>query len=190
MQKPTLILVSGAPGAGKTTIAASLSASLRIPMVSKDAIKESLFDSLGWSDRGWSRNLGRASMTLLFDFVDVQLAAGRAVIAESNFYPDMEDGRRVRELRAAYDSHVFVVYCTAALDVVLSRFRARQGTDERHAGHVMGASDVRELEARVKGGFFHPIDLGSGLLTVDTTEFSRVDCDAIAATVRSALVLD
>ena len=38
MQKPTLVLVSGAPGAGKTTIAARPSAGLNIPMVSKDAI--------------------------------------------------------------------------------------------------------------------------------------------------------
>jgi predicted kinase len=58
MQKPTLILVSGAPGAGKTTIAARLSRNLRMPMVSKDAVKESLFDSLGWSDREWQGGWG------------------------------------------------------------------------------------------------------------------------------------
>ena len=135
-----------------------------------------------------ARRLGRASIILLFDFVEAQLAAGLSVIAESNFYPDMEDGRRVRELRAAYDSHVFEVYCTATVDVVLSRFRARQDTNERHPGHVMEASDLRELETRVESGFFHAMDLGGGLLTVDTTDFSRVDYDAIAAAVRSALV--
>ena len=190
MQTPTLVLVSGAPGAGKTTIATRLSARLRIPMVSKDAIKESLFDSLGWSGREWSRMLGRASMTLLFDFVEAQLATGRSVIAESNFYPDMEDGRRVRALQAAYDSRVFELHCTAALDVVMTRFRARQGANERHPGHVMEASDLRALETRVESGFFHPMELGGGLLTVDTTEFARVDLEAIVSAVQTALVRD
>ena len=129
-------------------------------------------------------------MTLLFDCVEAQLAAGRSVIAESNFYPDMEDGRRVRALQAAYDSRVFELYCTAAPDVVLSRFRARHCTDERHPGHVMEASDLRQLETRIESGFFHPMDLGGRLLTVDTTEFGRVDYGAIARAARSALVRD
>ena len=141
-------------------------------------------------DREWSRKLGRASMTLLFDFVEAQLAAGRSVIAESNFYPDLEDGRRVRALQAAYDARVFELYCTAALDVVLSRFRARQGTDERHPGHVMEAADLRKLETRVENGFFHPMDLGGGLITVDTTDFARVDLEAIVSAVHTALVRD
>lgn len=187
MRRPTLILVSGAPATGKTTIAKELSTRLRIPLFSKDAIKESLFESLGWIDREWSRRLGRASMTLLFDLVESQLAAGRSVIAESNFYPDMEDGRRVRALRATFDSQVFELNCTAALDVVLSRFRTRQGTDERHPGHVMDSSDLRELETRVESGFFHPMDLDGELLTVDTTDFRKADLDAVVEAVRSIL---
>jgi 2-phosphoglycerate kinase len=47
MKNPALILVSGAPGTGKTTVANALATRLQIPTVSKDAIKESLFESLG-----------------------------------------------------------------------------------------------------------------------------------------------
>ena len=43
----TLIVVSGAPGTGKSTIAAALGAALRFPVLSLDPIKEALADVLG-----------------------------------------------------------------------------------------------------------------------------------------------
>jgi predicted kinase len=42
-----LIVVSGAPGTGKFTIAAALGAALRFPVLSLDPIKEALADVLG-----------------------------------------------------------------------------------------------------------------------------------------------
>ena len=189
MKRPTLVLVSGAPGAGKTAIATELSARLPIPMVSKDALKESLFESLGWSDRAWSRKLGRASMTLLFDFVEGQLAAERSVIAESNFYPyPHTDWAQVRALQDRYDCRVFELHCTAEPEVLLERFRLRQRSAERHLGHVMETSDLSELDSRLTSGFFRPMDLEGGLLTVDTTDFDGVDHRAILTDVRAVLV--
>jgi predicted kinase len=188
MQPPTLIVVSGAPATGKTTIARELSEGLGVPMVSKDALKESLFNSLGHSDREWSRRLGRASMGLLFDFVEIQLAAGRSVIAESNFYPHpYEDEGKIRACRERYGASVFEVHCAGAPEVVLSRYRQRQGSDERHPGHVMEPADYDELKARIEGGFFHPMALGGGLISVDTTDFEQIAYRALVDEVRQVL---
>ena len=65
----TLVLVSGPPGSGKSTLAPPLAAHLRLPLVSKDVIKESLFDTLGLVDDdplASSRRLGAAAMILLW----------------------------------------------------------------------------------------------------------------------------
>ncbi len=43
----TLIVVSGAPGTGKSTIAAAVAAHLGWPLLSLDTIKEALADVLG-----------------------------------------------------------------------------------------------------------------------------------------------
>jgi hypothetical protein len=51
----------------------------------------------------------------------------------------------------------------------------------------MEASDYRELESRTLESFFHPMDLGDGLVMVDTTDFEPVDYDGIANAVRAAL---
>ena len=57
----TVVLVTGIPGAGTTTVSRALSKALMLPLLSKDAIKESLFDELGVKDREWSLQLGAAA---------------------------------------------------------------------------------------------------------------------------------
>ncbi len=65
-QLPTLVLVTGAPGSGKTTLAMPLARHLGLPLITKDTIKEALFDTLGTGDHTWSQRLGAASFQVMF----------------------------------------------------------------------------------------------------------------------------
>ena len=47
MRPPLLVVVTGMPAAGKTTVADSLSRSLSLPFVAKDTVKEHLYETLG-----------------------------------------------------------------------------------------------------------------------------------------------
>ena len=47
MRPPLIVVVTGMPAAGKTTVAESLSGSLSLPLVAKDTVKEQLYESLG-----------------------------------------------------------------------------------------------------------------------------------------------
>ena len=51
-----IVLVSGAPGSGKTTLGQPLAAALGMPFISKDAIKERLFDSLQGDPQRFGRS--------------------------------------------------------------------------------------------------------------------------------------
>ena len=186
MRRPALILVSGAPATGKTTVANSLSTRLRIPVIGKAAIKESLFETMGHKNHEWSRKLGFASIVLMFELVEGQLAAGNSVIAETNFYPDM-DRPRVEALRATADFTTIEVHCTADSDVAVARYRDRQDTAERHPCHRAEEAELREQENVWRDGFFRPMGLDGELLTVDTTDLSKFDLDAVVETVRSML---
>ena len=63
-----IIVVSGAPAAGKTTLATAVAKARRLPVIGKDDIKETLVDALDGlaSDPGWSRRIGGAAMQVLW----------------------------------------------------------------------------------------------------------------------------
>ena len=66
MIKSLLIIVSGFSCTGKTTLANKIAKRYSLPLISRDDLKESLYDSLGYSDTEWSNKLGVASYHLLY----------------------------------------------------------------------------------------------------------------------------
>ena len=90
-RRPALVIVCGAPGTGKTTLARHLAARLAYTILTKDDIKEALADELGAGDRERSKELGRMAYDLLFTRARDLLAAGKPVIIEANFHRDASD---------------------------------------------------------------------------------------------------
>lgn len=79
------ILVAGMPASGKSTIAVRISESLGIPMLSKDSIKEVLFDDLGFHSRAEKVQLGTAAMHILYYAAAQLMKVGKPFILENNF---------------------------------------------------------------------------------------------------------
>ena len=63
---PLVVLVTGVPGSGKTSVARALSVELGLPLLSLDAIKETLFDALGVRGRDWSLQVRRAALQVMW----------------------------------------------------------------------------------------------------------------------------
>jgi predicted kinase len=154
-----------------------------MPFIHRDGIKEALFDSLGWSDREWSRKLGGASYHLLFHFARAQLVAGCSVVIESNF------GRRSQTefdvLRRQVDYVPVQAVCHADASVLLQRYSARVDSGERHPGHV-DHLNVEEYKARLLASQPDVLDLGCEVIRVDTTDFSAVDYEGIVSAILAA----
>jgi predicted kinase len=160
-----LVVVGGAPGSGKTTLARSLAKELRLPLLMRDELKEVLYDTLGAPDRQRSAELGPASYELVYTVARRILEAGVGLILESNFRRGISEGG----LRPLVNcSKAVLVHCGGDPATIVHRFRERTERGERHAGHH-DADVALVLRDQVDAGQFEPLDLGVPTLRVDTT---------------------
>jgi predicted kinase len=170
LAEPLLVVVTGMPASGKTTLARALSEAVALPLVTKDEIKEELYDALGIGDVEWSQRLGKASYALIFVFCRELLARGQSLIAEANFFAGTDEPRF-----AELPAHRLVqVHCVAPFDVLLERWESRR---DRHPGHL-DHERAAELRRRLDEGIHRPLALPGELIEVDTTR--PVDLTEIA----------
>lgn len=169
---PLLVVVTGMPSSGKTTVADGLARRLQLPLIAKDEIKESLYETIGAEDIDASARIGRAAYALIFDLARGTLDRGASVIVEANFFRDQE-----AEFASLPQHRLVQLHCHAPLDVLVERYSRRS----RHAGHHDGAK-IKELPARFESGVHDALRLAGALVELDTTE--PVDLDSLAERIR------
>ncbi len=183
--KSHVILITGLPASGKTTIGKDLAQRLDIPFISKDGIKESLFDTLGWKDRERSKNIGVASYSVLYYFVETLLKANASFILESNFKPEF-DNPHWSALKNQYHFDVVQILCKTDGEVLFDRFKKRAGSAERHPGHVDATNDAEFKETLLKG-HCEPLTMEGNVIEIDTTNWKKIDIDALAQRLKTGL---
>lgn len=169
VQPATFVVVTGLPASGKSALAEPLADALGIPWISKDAIKEQLFESEGYGGWDRSKELSRAADAAM-------VAAARevdAAVLDNFWHLDSAEA-----LLAQLAGRRIEVCCRCSPETAYERFRRRQ----RHPGHA-DDENVTGLDDFIAYARLLPLRVGP-VIEVDTER--PVDMRVVTGRVRAA----
>ncbi len=179
------ILIAGLPATGKSAFTNLLSRELGIPCLSKDVIKESLFDSLGFQSREEKVRLGEAAYRILLEQAEKILSHGLTVALENNF-EDISRAPLMEMLKRTGAKPVTVMF-DGDIAAIHARFLKRDQSPERHRGHVVNTRypeteptpyvplSLDAFAAGMEARGYRRFDVSGAKLIVDTTEIASVN---------------
>lgn len=173
--RPLLVIVSGAPGSGKTTLACRLARDLPATLISKDVLKEALADALGPpASVEESSRLGVAAYAAMHALAAAIVGDAGNVVLESNFRRGQSEAELAAALGAA---DVRLMHCRVSPATVERRYRERRGRHRAHLDALRGDDVMRDLSA----GLYEPLSLDCPRLVVATEDEYDPPYEAVLA---------
>ena len=155
MPKPKLVIVTGRPGAGKTTLSERLSREWRLPLMSRDGVKEGLLFTLG-KGHGEVPDANKTANEAFFEAVRSLLENGVSLIIEAAFQHRLWK-MYLEPFKDVCD--MAFILCDAPEEVAALRRAERAKEDGLHAYYHGTAA----------GGEYEEPHFGVRLIRADTT---------------------
>ncbi len=179
---PTLIVVSGPPASGKTTLAHALAQAVHCPAICRDEIKEGFVG--GTASTSFEPEPGdaanRAATAAFFEVVELLIRRRVTLVAEAAF---QHHRWAPRITQVSESANIRIVNCVTDTAVAHER-RVRRWRDERWRQRFHADPDLRQL-VRIQRDTseppYQPLRLEFPSLVVDTSEGYRPAFDEIVS---------
>src|SRR5215471_8725901 len=141
MPAPTLLVVSGPPGSGKTTLAHKIARAVGCPAICRDEIKEGMVHANPGFVPSTSDPLSLRTYSTFFEVLEVLVKAGATVVAEAAFQDKLW---RPKLAPLADLADIRIVHCD--VDPAVARARITRRFEED--GHIRKAHEDRSVVDR------------------------------------------
>ena len=168
MPVPTLVVVSGPPRTGTTTLAHALAAAMTCPAICRDEIKEGMAHAAGPEfEPGRGDPLTQRAFSVFFDVVGTLVKAGATVVAEAAFQDRL--WRQGLEPLSGYAA-LRIVQCRVDPETAMRRARERKATNAvaRRAHADLIGWDLDDWRRMFEE--FERVSLPAPSIDVDTTD--------------------
>lgn len=161
---PRILVVSGLPASGKTTLATHLAHELGLPLVTKDEYKAIVLDAVPDALKiPLTRQAGKVSFSLMWHVAGVILAAGQDIVLETHFYRPQSEGH-ILTLAGLHRAALLQIFCEAPLPELKRRHAARVASGKRP-----GIDLPFDHEKLPPSACWEALELPGPLLRLDTT---------------------
>jgi predicted kinase len=176
---PTLIVVSGPAGSGKTTLAHAIASAVGCPAICRDEIKEGMAHASRGDATPFVAHTGDEltvrTLPVFFGVLEILLRTGVTTVAEAAFQDHVWRPRLEPLLGSV---QLRIVHCVVDAEVARRRIVQRAQDNPLRRAHA----DSRAVAHHA----FNPISLDAPALEVDTTDGYRPALDQIVAFINGA----
>ena len=177
MNKPALIIVTGRPASGKTTLAHTLSLEMKYPLLSRDELKEGYINTVGVPHHQLDDTVARHIYSAFFEVVELLLDKNISVIIEAAFQHSLWEQRL---LMLSDKASIKVIICRAPLEMTRQRFERRLSTDPgREKFHGDDTLNTSGQLSQLFTDAYEAIHIDAPTLEVDTSEDYQPDIKGI-----------